>query len=531
MRLQAQLMLISLAGVATAVVIGGLAYRSGESTVAHYELAMEEMQAVRFQMDGDMMHDAIHSDLILWTSAKDENEQAEARNDFKIHAERMRDAYEAVDRLSTIPESESEITDGRKVVEEYLSAAEALLATAPGEGRDHAREAFDASFEHAEEVLGKLSDSLQLGATRCAEESAAAAQSARNFGLGIGLAMVTVVMGGTMWLSGRISKRMNESLSAVLLLGQGDLTHRVHDSGNDEIGIFANEFNRACENLKKVVGEVSASAREVSGSSNEIAAASEQMAAGITKQREQAGQVAAAVEEMAGSVAEVAKKAGDAADSSRSAQKEADRGGDVVSQTVQEINAIAEDVNRSSQAVSSLGKKSEQIGAIIEVINDIADQTNLLALNAAIEAARAGEHGRGFAVVADEVRKLAERTQQATEEVSRSIREIQDETRGAVERIEAGAKRVVHGVELANSAGQALSSIVGSGKMVQEMVESIAAASEEQSSASEQIARNVEQISAVAVENSQGAEQAARAAAELAAQARKLQSLIGTFKL
>ncbi len=195
------------------------------------------------------------------------------------------------------------------------------------------------------------------------------------------------------------------------------------------------------------------------------------------------------------------------------------------------MESIASDVSKSSQAVTSLGKKGEQIGQIIEVINDIAEQTNLLALNAAIEAARAGEHGRGFAVVADEVRKLAERTTTATEEVARSIKEIQSETDGAVRTIEAGSQRVAKGVELANSAGEALSQIVATSQTVAGMVQSIAAAAEQQSAASEQISRSIEQINAVTLESTQGATQAAQAASQLSQQAETLQALVGRFKV
>ena len=263
----------------------------------------------------------------------------------------------------------------------------------------------------------------------------------------------------------------------------------------------------------------------------EIAASSEQMAAGLTRQSQQASQVAAAVEEMSATVTEVASKSSEASHAAKASNEDAAKGGGVVRETVEEMRGIAEQVNQSATAVSQLGRKGEQIGAIISVINDIADQTNLLALNAAIEAARAGEHGRGFAVVADEVRKLAERTTAATKEVAQSIGEIQSETGVAVERIETGSKRVSRGVDLANSAGEALSRIVTSSNSMASMVQSIASASEEQAAASQEIAKSIEAINAVTRESTEGASQASKAAADLSGQAEQLQSLVGRFKI
>ncbi|MFN9972490.1 MAG: methyl-accepting chemotaxis protein, partial [Phycisphaerae bacterium] len=195
------------------------------------------------------------------------------------------------------------------------------------------------------------------------------------------------------------------------------------------------------------------------------------------------------------------------------------------------MKAIAEQVNESAASVAMLGKKSEQIGQIIGVINDIADQTNLLALNAAIEAARAGEHGRGFAVVADEVRKLAERTAKATDEVAQSIREIQSDTTSAVAQIESGAERVNKGVELATQAGTSLSTIVESSSKVGSMVQSIAAAADQQAGTSNQIAKSVEEINAITRESTEGASQAAQAAAQLSRQAEELQAVVGRFRV
>lgn len=313
--------------------------------------------------------------------------------------------------------------------------------------------------------------------------------------------------------------------------GDGDLTKRVAMQRSDEIGRLAGWFDVFLDNLHKIIAQVAGSTNQVASAATQIASSAEQMATGLSKQSQQSQQVSAAVEELASSVTEVAKKSTEASRAATTSRQEADEGGGVVSQTVEEINAIAGDVTRSAEAVTQLGKKSEQIGEIIKVINDIADQTNLLALNAAIEAARAGEHGRGFAVVADEVRKLAERTTTATEEVAQSIREIQQDTQQAVQTIEAGSHRVSRGVELARSAGDALQKITAGSQNVTSMVESIAAAAEEQSAASEQIARSVEQIDSVTRESTQGASQAAQAATVLSQEAEKLRLLVGRFKV
>jgi methyl-accepting chemotaxis protein len=313
--------------------------------------------------------------------------------------------------------------------------------------------------------------------------------------------------------------------------GEGDLTQRVDETRGDELGTLGKWFNVFVIRIQNLMQEVSASSKQVAAASTEIAASAEEMAAGLDKQTQQTQQVSAAVEEMSASVVEVARKSSEASANAKEAGNQASTGGEVVMQTVTEMKAIASQVTESANSVNNLGTKSEQIGQIIAVINDIADQTNLLALNAAIEAARAGEHGRGFAVVADEVRKLAERTTQATEEVAKSIREIQGDTKSAVECIEAGTQKVTSGVQLATNAGRALEQIVASSQALGSMVQAIAAAAEQQSAASTQISKSVESINAVTREAAEGAQQSSKAAADLSAQAENLQKLVGRFKI
>jgi len=351
-------------------------------------------------------------------------------------------------------------------------------------------------------------------------------------GMGWTLPIVVLAFGGFLVLMRRmLAKPLAQIVDIMKVSGEGDLSKRLELKSQDEMGVVANWFNVFLDNMSSMVTEIRGTSQAVASSSTEIAASAEEMASGLQTQEQQTQQVAAAVEELSQSVNEVAAKSADATTASEESQHQAEEGGSIVSSTVEEMEGIAREVQSSAETINTLGEKSQTIGEIIAVINDIADQTNLLALNAAIEAARAGEHGRGFAVVADEVRKLAERTTEATEEVSQSIRGIQTETSSAVQLIEAGSERVGKGVQLATEAGGALGSIVKGSQNVQSMVQDIAAAANQQSAATGEIARAVEGINSVTRQSSEGASQAAEAAGDLAHQAEQLQTLVGRFKL
>jgi methyl-accepting chemotaxis protein len=310
-----------------------------------------------------------------------------------------------------------------------------------------------------------------------------------------------------------------------------DLTKRVEVRSRDEVGQLGECFNGFVDTLQGVIGDVAGSTHEVAGAATQIAASSEQIASGMQEQSSQITQVSSAVEEMSASIVEVARKSGEAANGAQDSGKAAEEGGGVVRETIVGMNSIAEAVTAGAASVSELGKRGEQIGQIIEVINDIADQTNLLALNAAIEAARAGEHGRGFAVVADEVRKLADRTTKATEEIAQSIQAIQSETGEAVTKMNAGTEQVTVGVEKATEAGKSLERIVAGAQNVAENVQSIAAAAEQQSAAAEEVSRNIESITAVTAQSTEGAQQAAQAATQLSGKAEELLSIVNRFKI
>jgi methyl-accepting chemotaxis protein len=299
----------------------------------------------------------------------------------------------------------------------------------------------------------------------------------------------------------------------------------------DEIGQAGMALNQMKHNLSEIVQSIAATAEHVASASEELSSSATLQAQGAETQSNQTTQVATAMQEMSSTVLQVSENSSKAAEASRQAAETAREGGSIVEDTLGKMRVIATSVEGTAKKMEELGKSSDQIGRIAGVIDDIADQTNLLALNAAIEAARAGEQGRGFAVVADEVRKLAERTTTATKEIAQMIKNIQDETKTAVTAMESGTKQVEEGVKSTTLAGDSLKQIIHMSEQVGEMITHIATAATEQSSASEEINTNMEQIAKLVKESNDGAQQSAKACSDLSGLALDLQKMVSNFKL
>ena len=302
-------------------------------------------------------------------------------------------------------------------------------------------------------------------------------------------------------------------------------------TSHDEIGKAGTALNGMKNNLRQLIQSIAGTAEHVASASEEISSSATQQAQGAETQKDQTAQVATAMQEMSSTVLQVSENSNKAAEASRQAAETARHGGSIVDETLTKMRGIAESVSGTARKMEELGKSSDQIGRIIGVIDDIADQTNLLALNAAIEAARAGEQGRGFAVVADEVRKLAERTTTATKEIAQMIKNIQDETKVAVTAMEEGTKQVEDGVSSTAQAGDSLKEIIHMSEQVGEMITHIATAATEQSSASTEINNNMDQIAKLVKESAVGAQQSAKACQDLSGLALDLQKMVANFKL
>ncbi len=328
-----------------------------------------------------------------------------------------------------------------------------------------------------------------------------------------------------------LTRSVDQMLSQMERFADGDLTARLTAERDDEIGRLYEGFNRAVVTISELLEQVHQNVEATFGTVKQIGSSTEELAAGVQEQSSQATEVAAAVEQMTATIIENARNAQHTADTAGANGQAAEAGGEVVQQTVAKIREIAAIVSTSAKTVERLGASSDKIGEIVSVINEIADQTNLLALNAAIEAARAGEQGRGFAVVADEVRKLAERTTGATKEIAAMIKGIQAETVEAVEAMQRGTKEVEEGIRLADQAGTALGEIVQGAQNTVDMINQIAAASDEQSTTSEDISRSVESISTVSAESAAGIAEIAQAGDGLHHMTDALRTLLAHFRM
>ena len=313
--------------------------------------------------------------------------------------------------------------------------------------------------------------------------------------------------------------------------GEGDLTRRLHSDRADELGSIAKGFNTFLGKLQTMISQVVSSVQKVSDSSEHTADIAIRTNQGVHKQMAEIDLVATAVHEMTATAQDVARNATHAAQAASNADQAANQGLSIVRDTSQSIAALAEEIGRAVGVVQALARDSENINAILVAIRAIAEQTNLLALNAAIEAARAGEQGRGFAVVADEVRNLAQKTQQATEEIQQMIQQLQQGTRDVVRVMEDSQGKTDISVQQAAKAADALESITEAVSVINDMNTQIASAAEEQSAVAEDINRNVINIGQVANEVAGGADESSSASAELTKLAEQQRRLINQFRV
>jgi methyl-accepting chemotaxis protein len=326
-------------------------------------------------------------------------------------------------------------------------------------------------------------------------------------------------------------KEANMMVAGIQNIKKGDLTQKIVIHGKSDFSWMGYELDSARKNVSNLVKTMTGGVTQLEAATGNMASISKATVDGVLTQQSETAQVATAMNEMAASVQEVARTAAGAAEAARNADNEAKAGKQVVLDTMGSIDSLAGEVEKAAQTLTSLETDISNIGAIVDVIRGITEQTNLLALNAAIEAARAGEHGRGFAVVADEVRTLAARTQSSTHEIEEMVERLQTGAQEAVSVMNEGRERAQTSVEKAASAGAALDTITGMITTMDEMSAQISSAANEQSSVAEDINRGIVNISQVAERTAEGARESSVAVESLSSISVQLQEAAAKFKV
>ncbi|WPN98700.1 methyl-accepting chemotaxis protein [Pseudomonas sp. MUP55] len=324
---------------------------------------------------------------------------------------------------------------------------------------------------------------------------------------------------------------LNQTLNVAERVASGDLSHNLTSSRQDELGQLQRAMQSMTVGLRELIGGISDGVTQIASAAEQLSAVTEQTSAGVNSQKVETDQVATAMNQMAATVQEVARNAEEASEAAVAADLQAREGDKVVGEAIAQIERLATEVGNSTIAMGDLKRESDKIGSVLDVIKSVAQQTNLLALNAAIEAARAGEAGRGFAVVADEVRSLAQRTQKSTEEIEELIVGLQTGTQQVATIMDNSRGLTDSSVELTRRAGSALESITRTVSTIQAMNSQIATAAEQQSAVAEEINRSVLNVRDVSEQTSSASEETAASSAELARLGVYLQTLVGRFRI
>jgi methyl-accepting chemotaxis protein len=374
-----------------------------------------------------------------------------------------------------------------------------------------------------------LDRSKKLTASQTVVRDNDAAQAKQLLALATVLALVFGLIAA--WaITRQIIIPLNQTLKVAERVASGDLSHNLDSARQDELGQLQRAMQSMTVGLRELIGGISDGVTQIASAAEQLSAVTEQTSAGVNSQKVETDQVATAMNEMAATVQEVARNAEEASEAAVAADQQAREGDKVVGEAIAQIERLATEVGNSTEAMGHLKRESDKIGSVLDVIKSVAQQTNLLALNAAIEAARAGEAGRGFAVVADEVRSLAQRTQKSTEEIEELIVGLQSGTQQVATIMDNSRGLTDSSVELTRRAGAALGNITRTVSTIQAMNSQIATAAEQQSAVAEEINRSVLNVRDVSEQTSSASEETAASSAELARLGIYLQTLVGRFR-
>ncbi|MDH1011180.1 methyl-accepting chemotaxis protein [Pseudomonas nicosulfuronedens] len=397
---------------------------------------------------------------------------------------------------------------------------------------------YTASLEQEKQVHAQMNDRAaqvmqQVDDAYAAQRAAMQTQLRTNTLLIVGSAVLALLVGAlaSLLITWMIVRPLRQVIGMARRIAEGDLSVSIDVRRKDEVGQLMGAVGSMADSLRGIVSRLSDGVGQITASAQALSSVTERTQHGVNSQKAETDQVATAMNQMAATVHDVARNAEEAASSAEQADGKVASGQDVVRQTLGRIEQLAAAVRAATESIEQLGRESQSIGSVLVVIKNVAEQTNLLALNAAIEAARAGEQGRGFAVVADEVRALARRTQQSTAEIETLIAALQNGATTSVQRMQRSHALVEMTVGDAVQTEAALGTIASAVAVIHQMNQQIAAASEQQSAVAEEISRSVSSIRGIADESAQAMESTASSSVELAQLSRELQGLVGQFRL
>ncbi|AGV66595.1 methyl-accepting chemotaxis (MCP) signaling domain protein [Pseudomonas aeruginosa c7447m] len=522
-------------GIVAVVLLGGVGFwgqlRLGKA-LSENELSVN---ALRNHMEGDMMHDALRADVLaaFVVQPGDGAAAEQVRQDLQEHSQWFRKVVEQNQGLPLNDAIHQALVELRPDLEAYIGAAESIVGKAlldPVAARAELPQFVQAfkELEGRNEALSSLIEKHVEQTNRAREDS----MRYSAWMLAGGILVACLVLGQLCrQLLGAVLQPLRKLVSSARVIAQGNLQEPIGVDSNDEAGQLQRALGEMQENLRQMITIIRQESEELHDTSQSIGQTSQSIVDGASQQADSATSMAASMEEMITNISQISDHADNARVISAKSEELASSGGQVILNVVEGMSRIADVVNQSSTSITALGQSSDEIHSIIQVIKGIAEQTNLLALNAAIEAARAGEAGRGFAVVADEVRGLAARTTQSTQEITAMIERIRASTGQAINSMEAGVSRVNEGVSFARQAGVSINEILDGARHAASVVDEISQTIREQSRASDEIAQRVELIAQRSQQNTQAMHEMAATARRLNEVAATMRSSVERFKI
>ena len=534
MKIRHKMIASGVISILSAALLGSVGFW-GQTRLAE-ALAVNELSvsALRNHLEGDMMHDALRADVLaaFTVTPGDTAEEQQVRDDLAEHSAWFQKAMDANAKLPLPADIRRAIDASQPALAAYIAQSKSIVdkALADPIAAQAEMPAFRSSFTALEEKNEALSSLIEAH-TADARDTGQAAVRQAAFMLVLGIGLTCALLGLITWqLMRSILHPLNKSVLVARAIAQGNLREHIDIDSDDESGQLQRALAEMQTSLRQMIDDIRQQSEHLQRTVGSLNGTSQSILHAASEQSEGATSIAAAMEQMIQNIAQIASHTRNAQSISAQSERLADSGGQVITDVVQGMNRIAAAVNESSSTITALGQSSEEIYSIIQVIKSIAEQTNLLALNAAIEAARAGEAGRGFAVVADEVRSLAARTAQSTQEITAMIERIRNSTGQAVASMQSGVASVDEGVALAHQAGDSINEIRSGTQRAAQVVEEISHNIDEQSKASDEVALRVEQIAQMSQRNTQTVHDLTSATQNLAQVTQGMQNAIQRFR-